>query len=224
MRSIRRARMVELISRGCGTAGSNPNGCGLVHSRPGGSGEFVLVEGVKGGREGLKVLPPLFIHEEGGGYTAGDDGDLQGSFRFSRSRRRLISLAMTRSRISRSSGSRTASRLSRIISRSRFRSGAEDGVGRRRIGRARRGGRDLADGEEEAPNLFLSGEFIDLAEDLLLQELELMQPDRGGDPDVERAPFQRVGKGLGGDLGTDGPPPECRGGAGPSRYGGCSSS
>jgi tRNA1(Val) A37 N6-methylase TrmN6 len=42
----------------------------LVHSRPGGSGEFVLVEGVKEGREGLKVLPPLFIHEEQGGYTS----------------------------------------------------------------------------------------------------------------------------------------------------------
>ena len=42
----------------------------LVHSRRSGSGEFVLIEGVKGGREGLKVLPPLFIREEQGGYTS----------------------------------------------------------------------------------------------------------------------------------------------------------
>ena len=33
----------------------------IVHSRPGGRGTFVLVEGVKGGREGLKVLPPLYL-------------------------------------------------------------------------------------------------------------------------------------------------------------------
>ncbi|MCX5839066.1 MAG: methyltransferase [Deltaproteobacteria bacterium] len=42
----------------------------LVHSRPSGSGAFVLVEGVKAGREGLKVLPTLFIHEDQGGYTS----------------------------------------------------------------------------------------------------------------------------------------------------------
>ena len=42
----------------------------LVYSHPEGTGAFVLVEGVKEGREGLKVMPPLFIHEEQGGYTS----------------------------------------------------------------------------------------------------------------------------------------------------------
>lgn len=41
----------------------------MVYSRPGDSAVFVLVEGVKGGREGLSVLRPLFIHEKAGGYT-----------------------------------------------------------------------------------------------------------------------------------------------------------
>lgn len=41
----------------------------LVHSRRGSAGMFVLVEGVKGGREGMKVLPPLFVYAETGGYT-----------------------------------------------------------------------------------------------------------------------------------------------------------
>jgi len=35
-----------------------------------------------------------------------------------------------------------------------------------------------------------------------------MQPGRGGDPDIEPAPFHRFGQGPGGDLGTDGPCPE----------------
>jgi len=42
----------------------------IVHSRPGGRGEFILVEGVKGGREEMTVLPPLFIYGEGTGYSA----------------------------------------------------------------------------------------------------------------------------------------------------------
>ena len=63
------ARMVELLSR-MRERRIEPKRLRLVHSRPGGSGAFVLLEGVKGGREGLKVLPPLFIHEEPGGYTS----------------------------------------------------------------------------------------------------------------------------------------------------------
>ena len=61
-------RMVQLLAR-MRDFRIEPKRLRLVHSRPGGSGAFVLVEGVKGGREGLKVLPPLFIHEEAGGYT-----------------------------------------------------------------------------------------------------------------------------------------------------------
>jgi tRNA1(Val) A37 N6-methylase TrmN6 len=30
-----------------------------------------LVEAIKSGGTGLKILPPLIVHEEGGGYTTG---------------------------------------------------------------------------------------------------------------------------------------------------------
>jgi tRNA1Val (adenine37-N6)-methyltransferase len=41
----------------------------MVHSNPGSRGEFVLVEGVKGGGEELAVLAPLYIYKEEGGYS-----------------------------------------------------------------------------------------------------------------------------------------------------------
>jgi tRNA1Val (adenine37-N6)-methyltransferase len=41
----------------------------MVHSKPGSRGDFVLVEGVKGGGEELNVLPPLFIYDGDGGYS-----------------------------------------------------------------------------------------------------------------------------------------------------------
>ncbi len=62
-------RMVELFCR-MRTCGIEPKKLRTVHSRPGGAGIFTLVEGVKGGREELAVLPPLFIYEERGGYSA----------------------------------------------------------------------------------------------------------------------------------------------------------
>jgi tRNA1Val (adenine37-N6)-methyltransferase len=46
-----------------------PKRTALVYSKPASEGEFVLVEGLKGGNEFLKVLPPLFIYEREGGYT-----------------------------------------------------------------------------------------------------------------------------------------------------------
>ncbi len=61
-------RMVELISR-MRECRIEPKRLRLVHSRSDGGGEFVLVEGVKGGREGLNVAPPLFIYQDAGGYT-----------------------------------------------------------------------------------------------------------------------------------------------------------
>jgi len=61
-------RMVQLLAR-MRVFRIEPKRLRPVHSRAGGSAVFVLVEGVKGGREGLKVLPPLLIHEEQGGYT-----------------------------------------------------------------------------------------------------------------------------------------------------------
>lgn len=62
------ARMVELISR-IRECGIEPKRLRLVHSRLDGGGKFVLVEGVKGGREGLNVVPPLFIYQDVGVYT-----------------------------------------------------------------------------------------------------------------------------------------------------------
>jgi tRNA1Val (adenine37-N6)-methyltransferase len=62
-------RMVELISR-MRAARIEPKRLRVVHSRPGGRGELFLVEGVKGGREQMTVLPPLFIYGEGAGYAA----------------------------------------------------------------------------------------------------------------------------------------------------------
>lgn len=61
-------RMVELIAR-MRECRLEPKRLRLVHSRSDGRAEFVLVEGVKGGREGLAVAPPLFIYQEAGGYT-----------------------------------------------------------------------------------------------------------------------------------------------------------
>jgi ATP-dependent Clp protease protease subunit len=61
-------RMAELIAR-MRECRIEPKRLRLVHSRLDGVGEFVLVEGVKGGREGLNVAPPLFIYQDAGGYT-----------------------------------------------------------------------------------------------------------------------------------------------------------
>jgi len=41
----------------------------MVHSRPGSRGDFILVEGMKGGGEELSVLPPLFVYQEGERYS-----------------------------------------------------------------------------------------------------------------------------------------------------------
>jgi tRNA1Val (adenine37-N6)-methyltransferase len=62
------SRMVELLAR-MRERRIEPKQLRMVHSRRGGPGLFVLLEGVKGGREGLKVMPPLFVYGEAGGYT-----------------------------------------------------------------------------------------------------------------------------------------------------------
>jgi tRNA1(Val) A37 N6-methylase TrmN6 len=43
----------------------------IVHSRPDEMGKFILIEGVKGGREELAVRPPLFIYGQGNVYSSG---------------------------------------------------------------------------------------------------------------------------------------------------------
>jgi len=46
--------------------------------RPGQAAKLVLVQGVKGGRTPLKLLPGLVLHRAEGGYTAEADGILRG--------------------------------------------------------------------------------------------------------------------------------------------------
>jgi len=61
-------RMVEAIHR-MRVEKMEPKRLRMVHSRPGSRGDFILVEGMKGGGEELAVLPSLFIYEEGEGYS-----------------------------------------------------------------------------------------------------------------------------------------------------------
>jgi tRNA1(Val) A37 N6-methylase TrmN6 len=42
----------------------------MVHSFAGAEASLVLVEGVKGGRSGMKILAPLVIFEKGKQYSA----------------------------------------------------------------------------------------------------------------------------------------------------------
>jgi tRNA1Val (adenine37-N6)-methyltransferase len=65
-------RMVELLSS-MRTAGVEPKRMRIVHSHNLSRGEFVLVEGVKNGREELEVLPPLIVYSEDGQYTEAMD-------------------------------------------------------------------------------------------------------------------------------------------------------
>jgi tRNA1(Val) A37 N6-methylase TrmN6 len=60
--------MVEAIHR-MRAEKMEPKRLRLVYSRPGSRGDFILVEGLKGGGEELSVLPPLFIREKDGGYS-----------------------------------------------------------------------------------------------------------------------------------------------------------
>lgn len=67
------ARAVKLLSR-MRTLRLEPKRMAMVYSNPASEGQFVLVEGLKGGNEALKVLPPLFIYEDRGGYTQAMQG------------------------------------------------------------------------------------------------------------------------------------------------------
>ncbi|MBM4271104.1 MAG: tRNA1(Val) (adenine(37)-N6)-methyltransferase [Deltaproteobacteria bacterium] len=61
-------RMVGLLA-GMREAGIEPKRMQMVHSHYTTRGEFVLVEGTKGGREEMKVFPPLVVYMESGEYT-----------------------------------------------------------------------------------------------------------------------------------------------------------
>jgi len=62
------SRMVEAIHR-MRAGKMEPKRLRMVHSKPGSRGDFILVEGMKGGGEELAVLPPLYIYKESDGYS-----------------------------------------------------------------------------------------------------------------------------------------------------------
>jgi len=62
-------RMADLLCR-MRASDIEPKRMRIVYSRSGAAGILALVEGVKGGREELAILPPLFIYQGRGGYTA----------------------------------------------------------------------------------------------------------------------------------------------------------
>jgi tRNA1Val (adenine37-N6)-methyltransferase len=60
-------------------ANLEPKRLRIVHSFADASAALVLVEGVKGGRTGIEVLPPLIVYKEGKQYTAEVEAILAGS-------------------------------------------------------------------------------------------------------------------------------------------------
>jgi len=61
-------RMADLLSQ-MRAFRLEPKRIRLVHSRRHCDAELILAEGRKQGRPGLRVVPPLIVHEEKGGYT-----------------------------------------------------------------------------------------------------------------------------------------------------------
>jgi len=61
-------RLVELLTQ-MRVCGLEPKRLQVVHSLPNGRGEFVLLSGVKGGREALQVLPPLYVYNRQRRYS-----------------------------------------------------------------------------------------------------------------------------------------------------------
>lgn len=61
-------RLVDLVNH-MRRAGLEPKRLRTVHSRAGDAARLVLLTGVKGGRPGLEVEPPLVIYRDDGDYT-----------------------------------------------------------------------------------------------------------------------------------------------------------
>jgi len=61
-------RLVDLISR-MRSEGIEPKKVRTVHSRSGADAKLMLVEGVKGGRPGVDIAPPLVVYQDEGVYT-----------------------------------------------------------------------------------------------------------------------------------------------------------
>lgn len=62
-------RAVDLLA-GMRGAGLEPKRLRFVHSQREAEASLILAEGVKGGRSGAKIMPPLIIYESGKRYTA----------------------------------------------------------------------------------------------------------------------------------------------------------
>ena len=71
------AGLAELL-QGIRRVGVEPKRLRMVHSYTDSEASLVLVEGVKGGRTGIKILPPLAVYEQGKKYTAEVVGMLAG--------------------------------------------------------------------------------------------------------------------------------------------------
>jgi tRNA1Val (adenine37-N6)-methyltransferase len=61
-------RAVELITQ-MQANGIEPKTLCSIHSRWDSAAKLVLVEGVKGGRPGTRITPPLILYDESGNYT-----------------------------------------------------------------------------------------------------------------------------------------------------------
>ncbi len=60
-------------------AGLEPKRLRMVHSFAHAEASLVLVEGIKGGKSGIKLLPPLFVYRGGKNYSDEVQGMLDGS-------------------------------------------------------------------------------------------------------------------------------------------------
>ncbi|MGE5307085.1 MAG: tRNA1(Val) (adenine(37)-N6)-methyltransferase [Alphaproteobacteria bacterium] len=70
-------RCIDLLQAMRGT-GLEPKLLRVVHACTGAEASLILVEGVKGGRSGAKIMRPLFIYERGKTYSAEVAAILQG--------------------------------------------------------------------------------------------------------------------------------------------------
>lgn len=61
-------RMPEIL-QAMSLGGIEPKRLRLVQPSPGKKPNMLLVEGIRGARPGLEVLPPLIVHQADGGYT-----------------------------------------------------------------------------------------------------------------------------------------------------------
>ena len=64
----RTERLMDILLL-CRQYGLEPKRLQLVYPKPGANSNMVLVEGVKNGKPGLKILEPFYVHKPDGSYT-----------------------------------------------------------------------------------------------------------------------------------------------------------